>query len=40
MASQKSGISKIIDRKQVLVNRKSVELFQYAKDEMKRVLEL
>ena len=28
------GISKIIDRKQVLVNRKTVEMFQYSKDEM------
>lgn len=28
------GISKIIDRKQVLVNRKNVELFQYSKEEV------
>ena len=28
------GISKVIDRKQVLVNRKTVELFQYSKEEM------
>ncbi|MEI6305510.1 MAG: MASE3 domain-containing protein, partial [Deltaproteobacteria bacterium] len=28
------GISKIIDRKQVMVNRKIVNLFQYSKDEM------
>ncbi len=29
------GISKTIDRKQVLVNRKTVELFQYSKEELK-----
>ena len=28
------GISKIIDRKQVLVNQKTVDLFQYSKEEM------
>jgi PAS domain S-box-containing protein len=28
------GISKIIDRKQVMVNRKTLELFQYSKEEM------
>jgi PAS domain S-box-containing protein len=28
------GISKIIDRKQVLVNKKTVDLFQYSKEEM------
>ena len=29
------GVSKIIDRKQVLVNRKTEDLFQYSKEEMK-----
>jgi PAS domain S-box-containing protein len=28
------GISKIIDRKQVLVNQKTIDLFQYSRDEM------